>query len=57
MANLDENDPAVLPCILSVMTPCMMLIIAGPNAQAPESLKNIAQMPLHDLVEHFKNFH
>ncbi|MCJ1647238.1 TetR/AcrR family transcriptional regulator, partial [Acinetobacter baumannii] len=39
-----------------VMTPCMMLIIAGPNAQAPEPLKNIAQMPLHDLVEHFKKF-
>ncbi|WP_024434527.1 CerR family C-terminal domain-containing protein, partial [Acinetobacter baumannii] len=56
VANLDENDPAVLPCILSVMTPCMMLIIAGPNAQAPEPLKNIAQMPLHDLVEHFKKF-
>lgn len=56
VAGLDENDPAVLPCILSVMTPCMMLIIAGPNAQAPEPLKNIAQMPLHDLVEHFKKF-
>jgi len=56
VAGLDENDPAVLPCILSVMTPCMMLIIAGPNAQAPEPLKNIAQMPLHGLVEHFKKF-
>ncbi len=38
------------------MTPCMMLIIAGPNTQAPEPLKNIAQMPLHDLIEHFKKF-
>ncbi|MBJ9724337.1 error-prone polymerase regulator EppR, partial [Acinetobacter nosocomialis] len=56
VACLEENDPAVLPCILSVMTPCMMLIIAGPNAQAPEPLKNIAQMPLHDLIEHFKKF-
>ena len=30
-SGLDENHPAVLPCILNVMAPCMMLIISNSN--------------------------
>lgn len=45
VANLDENDPAVLPCILSVMTPCMMLIIAGLMLKHLSHLKILLRCP------------
>lgn len=45
VANLDENDPAVLPCILSVMTPCMMLIIADLMLKHLSHLKILLRCP------------
>jgi hypothetical protein len=41
-SGLDENHPAVLPCILNVMAPCMMLIIS--NSNIPTPIAAISQM-------------
>ena len=29
VSGLDEDSPALLPCIVSVVAPCMMLVVAG----------------------------
>ncbi len=56
MANLDENDPVDFTLYFKRDDPLHDAYYCQYNAQAPEPLKNIAQMPLHDLVEHFKKF-
>ncbi len=53
-SGIDENSPALLPCILSVMAPCFMLILSQTNVQTP--LQLVAKMDTHVLVQHLMTF-
>ncbi|CNI05100.1 TetR/AcrR family transcriptional regulator [Yersinia vastinensis] len=53
-AGISENDPALLPCMISVVAPCMMLIVAGNRIPGP--VREIAAMQTTVLTEHFKRF-
>lgn len=53
-AGISENDPALLPCMLSVVAPCMMLIVAGNRIPGP--VREIAAMQTQALTDHFKRF-
>lgn len=54
VSGLDENNPALLPCVLNVVAPCMMLIIASTNIPTP--IQNISQMDAKQLVQHLMTF-
>lgn len=54
VSGLDEHHPALLPCILSVIAPCLMLIIANTNIPTP--IQNISQMQSQQLVQHLMTF-
>ncbi|MCU4480919.1 TetR/AcrR family transcriptional regulator [Acinetobacter ursingii] len=54
VSGLDENHPSILPCVLSVVAPCMMLIIASNNVPTP--LQNISQMDSQQLLQHLITF-
>lgn len=54
VSGLDENDPALLPCILSIIAPCLMLIIAGTNVPSP--IQSITYMDKSKLVKHLTKF-
>lgn len=54
VSGLDEDHPALLPCILSVVAPCLMLIIANTNVPTP--LQSISQMDAQQLVQHLMTF-
>ncbi|MBE5254221.1 CerR family C-terminal domain-containing protein [Mixta mediterraneensis] len=53
-AGISENNPALLPCMLSVMAPCMMFIVAGNRIPGP--VREITAMQTKSLTEHFKRF-
>ncbi|ARU93679.1 TetR/AcrR family transcriptional regulator [Tatumella citrea] len=53
-AGISEDDPALLPCMLSVIAPCMMLIVAGNRIPGPVS--EVAAMQAQELTDHFKRF-
>ncbi|KAA8734812.1 DUF1956 domain-containing protein [Acinetobacter qingfengensis] len=53
-SGIDENHPALLPCILSVLAPCLMLIISSNNVPTP--IHSISQMNEKQLVKHFMTF-
>ena len=53
-AGMREDDPALLPCVFSVIAPCMMLILAGNRMPGP--VKEIAAMQTNALTDHFKRF-
>ena len=53
-SGLDENHPAVLPCVLNVIAPCMMLIIS--NSNIPTPIAAISQMDTQYLVRHLTTF-
>lgn len=54
VSGLDENHPALLPCILSVIAPCLMLIIANTNISTP--IHHVSQMQSQQLVKHLLTF-
>lgn len=54
VSGLDENNPALLPCVLSVIAPCMMLIIASTNIPTP--IQHVSQMKPNQLVKHLMTF-
>lgn len=54
VSELDENHPALLPCVLSVVAPCMMLLIVGSNLPAP--IQDISKMNAQQLVKHLMTF-
>jgi len=54
VSELDENQPALLPCVLSVVAPCMMLLIVGSNLPAP--IQDISKMNAQQLVKHLMTF-
>lgn len=54
VSKLDENHPALLPCVLSVVAPCMMLLIVGSNLPAP--IQDISKMNAQQLVKHLMTF-
>lgn len=53
-AGLAENDPRLLPCMLSVVAPCMMLMVAGNRMPGP--VQEIVAMQTKALTAHFKLF-
>lgn len=54
VSGLDENNPALLPCILSIVAPCLMLIIVGTNVSSP--IQSITDMDKSQLVKHLTKF-
>lgn len=55
IAELEEDDPLVLLCFLSIVGPCMMLMVAGKFTFSP--INTLADTMSHaDLVAHFKQF-
>lgn len=53
-SGLPVDHPQLLPCILSVLAPCFMLILAGSNPSSP--LHSVSNMDAHDLAMHLKAF-
>lgn len=53
-AGLSAEDPRLLPCMLSVVAPCMMLMVAGNRIPGP--VKEIVAMQTKVLTTHFKLF-
>lgn len=53
-SGLPADHPQLLPCILSVLAPCFMLILAGSNPSSP--LHSVSNMDAHDLAMHLKTF-
>ncbi|WP_431221840.1 TetR/AcrR family transcriptional regulator [Serratia sp. L9] len=53
-AGISPDHPALLPCMLSVVAPCMMLMVAGDRIPGP--IREIAAMQTQTLTEHFKRF-
>lgn len=54
ITDLDENDPTLLPCIFSVVAPCLMLIMT--SLAVPGPLQNMRHIPAKQLAQHFKTF-
>ena len=54
VSGIDENHPALLPCVLSTVAPCMMLILADANGPSP--LKNVSKLEPALLVKHLMTF-
>ncbi|HKM96644.1 MAG TPA: TetR/AcrR family transcriptional regulator [Buttiauxella sp.] len=55
IAGLAEDDPLVLPCLLSIVGPCMMLMVSGRFTFS--SLNGLAEtMSRAELVAYFKQF-
>lgn len=53
-SGLPIDHPQLLPCVLSVLAPCFMLILAGSNAASP--LHDVSTMNAHALAMHLKTF-
>ncbi|QGY31721.1 TetR/AcrR family transcriptional regulator [Pantoea cypripedii] len=54
VAGMSPDDPALLPCMLSVVAPCMMLMVAGDRIPGP--IREIVAMQRQALTEHFRLF-
>ncbi len=54
ITGVDENNPILLPYILSIIAPCLMLIIASTNVPSP--IQSIAYMDRTQLVKHLTAF-
>jgi len=53
-AGIPEDDPRILPCMLSVVAPCVMLIVAGNRMPGP--VQQVVAMQTKALTAHFKLF-
>lgn len=53
-AGLAPDDPALLPCMLSVVAPCLMLMVAGHRVPGP--VQEIVAMQTQALTDHFRRF-
>jgi AcrR family transcriptional regulator len=54
ITGLAPTDPALFRCMISVMAPCVMLVIIGPNsASAPPQLALAAQDGLGEQIKRF----
>lgn len=51
---IPRDDPSLLRCLISVMAPCAMLLVVGPNVTP--FAEEIHQMPKSVLVEHLYSF-
>ncbi|WP_312966947.1 TetR/AcrR family transcriptional regulator [Acinetobacter gerneri] len=56
VAGIDENSPKILPCMVSIVTPCMMLVVAGQRLPHPNMFSPIMSMDSTALAEHFTKF-
>lgn len=54
IVGLPEDDPEVVRCMVSVMAPCLMLLVASGAVPAPVS--HMLTMPAKALAEHLKCF-
>lgn len=54
ITGLNENDPKILPCIFSVIAPCLILLMTGMPMPGPMQALN--QLPSKQLAQHFKVF-
>lgn len=54
ISGLSPNQPQILACMLSVMAPCFMLILAEINPLSP--LHNVSKMDAQQLATHLKTF-
>ena len=51
ITGIAESDPAIQPCMISVVAPCMMLMVAGGSVPGPVS--DVAVMQAKILTDHF----
>ncbi len=51
---IPEDDPSLLRCLVSVMAPCAMLLVVGPNVSP--FADEIHRMSRKDLVDHLYKF-
>lgn len=54
ITGISPTDPALLRCMISVMAPCAMLLVVGPNISP--FADEIHRMPREALVEHLYRF-
>ncbi len=54
VSGISEDDPDLLPCILSVTAPCLMMIVAGNRIPGPA--REISAMQTQVLTDHFTRF-
>ncbi len=54
ITGIPQDDPSLLRCLISVMAPCAMLLVVGPNVSP--FADQIHRMPKKVLVEHLYSF-
>lgn len=54
ITQIPKEDPALIRCLLSVMAPCLMLMVGGRSLPGP--CKEVSQMPSKTVVDHLYHF-
>ncbi|UCA44930.1 TetR/AcrR family transcriptional regulator [Pseudochrobactrum sp. XF203] len=54
ITSIPVEEPALLRCLVSVVAPCAMLLVVGPNVSPIAA--EIHRMSQQDLIEHLYNF-
>lgn len=54
ITKIPVDDPALTRCLLSVMVPCLMLLVGGHTIPGP--LKEVMQMPSQTIAKHLYTF-
>ncbi|WP_440058124.1 TetR/AcrR family transcriptional regulator [Pseudomonas fragariae (ex Marin et al. 2024)] len=54
IVRLPDDDPEITRCMVSVMAPCLMLLVASQSAPAP--VKDMLTMPAQALTNHIRCF-
>lgn len=54
ITSIPPGDPSLFRCLISVLAPCAMLLVVGPNI--PPFADEIHRMPKEALVEHLYSF-
>lgn len=54
ITEIPAEDPALTPCLLNVIAPCLMLLVGGRTFPGP--LREIFQMPTQTIARHLYHF-
>ncbi|WP_108661293.1 CerR family C-terminal domain-containing protein [Acuticoccus kandeliae] len=54
ITGLPADDPSLLPCLMSVIAPCAMMLVAG--REVPPLAEILTRLSQEDLVDHFVRF-
>ncbi|MGC4029011.1 MAG: CerR family C-terminal domain-containing protein [Steroidobacteraceae bacterium] len=55
VTGIPESDPALLRCMISIVAPCLMLLVAG-NSGLPGPPQQVLRMPQRELAAHLHRF-